>query len=786
MKLKISSALAALFLAAATVSLTACSDDDLSKNAPDYDPNYKGTATFDQEVDYETDATQKDLEVTFACDMDWTARVYDAADTEGNELTWASVSPESGTAGTDCKVMVHLLENPDHNNTRVVTLEILTEKGNPTTIKIGQDLMPMDPATIPDYDKYYCPGAWNPHFEKGPENLLRGDSYYSWTRSAQSEHFVVFWSIDYGTEHPNSPETPANWRVDIDDLLEKAEHFFDMNVNKLGMSTIGQGKSALDKYKMQIYLIGQDEWLATGSGYDNVIGALWVNPSTCQPVGSTIAHEIGHSFQYMVYADKVYQGVADKDGALLPYGFRYGFGQDGEGGNGFWEQCAQWQAHQDFPEEQFDLGNWPVWNANHHRHFHHPAYRYASYFLQTYWVNKHGIPAYGRIWQESQYPEDAIEAYTRLYCNNNWDQMKDELFDYAQHMATYDMDGVREYAGGHQDMYRTDMYLVDNGYYQVAYSNCPGHTGFNVIPLIAPAAGGTVTVDFEGLPDGAQLAAKDKGQVCDPDGNIQYTTKTYNSTEFGANNQGWMYGFVALSDNDTRTYGQASKDAKGTLSFNVPAGTKELYLVVMGAPTGYQRLPWNHDSANSDHSEGSDPQFPYMVKFTGTDLKYYEEAPECVYDVVDANHMNVTFDLRVPASSGDWALTAIDLGEPQMLQFFGLGSADEMNALFVDVAPGDEVRPAEGTIVLGNLETDGSFCFTGSSNNGYWCDADGNRVAWGGGQVLYTERDGLSMTLGQLAGSFQAGDTPVLRPAVIYTKNGETFIAQYTITYHYY
>ena len=108
-----------------------------------------------------------------------------------------------------------------------------------------------------------------------------------------------------------------------------------------------------------------------------------------------------------------------------------------------------------------------------------------------------------------------------------------------------------------------------------------------------------------------------------------------------------------------------------------------------------------------------------MVKFTGTDLKYYEEAPECVYDVVDANHMNVTFDLRVPASSGDWALTAIDLGEPQMLQFFGLGSADEMNALFVDVAPGDEVRPAEGTIVLGNLETDGSFCFTGSSNNGY-------------------------------------------------------------------
>lgn len=52
-------------------------------------------------------------------------------------------------------------------------------------------------------------------------------------------------------------------------------------------------------------------------------------PSTCHPVGSTIAHEIGHSFQYQVYADKV-----NKQGypADLHHGFRYGFGPDGAGG----------------------------------------------------------------------------------------------------------------------------------------------------------------------------------------------------------------------------------------------------------------------------------------------------------------------------------------------------------------------------------------------------------------------------------------------------------------------
>ena len=43
---------------------------------------------------------------------------------------------------------------------------------------------------------------------------------------------------------------------------------------------------------MQIYLLFQREWAAYGGGIDDVIGGLWINPSTCKPVGSTIAHEI--------------------------------------------------------------------------------------------------------------------------------------------------------------------------------------------------------------------------------------------------------------------------------------------------------------------------------------------------------------------------------------------------------------------------------------------------------------------------------------------------------------
>lgn len=85
--------------------------------------------------------------------------------------------------------------------------------------------------------------------------------------------------------------------------------------------------------------------------------------------------------------------------ADLHHGFRYGFGPDGAGGCAFWEQCAQWQAQLDYPEEMFGY-HLDVWKKNYHRHFNHEWMRYASYWLQHTWVEKHGIDAYGRIWRD--------------------------------------------------------------------------------------------------------------------------------------------------------------------------------------------------------------------------------------------------------------------------------------------------------------------------------------------------------------------------------------------------
>jgi hypothetical protein len=51
-------------------------------------------------------------------------------------------------------------------------------------------------------------------------------------------------------------------------------------------------------------------------------------------------------------------------------GFRYG--QTGSnGGNSFWQQSAQWQAFQDYPDEMFYGSSFGDWVINHHRHFEH-------------------------------------------------------------------------------------------------------------------------------------------------------------------------------------------------------------------------------------------------------------------------------------------------------------------------------------------------------------------------------------------------------------------------------
>lgn len=575
-----------------------------------------------------------------------------------------------------------------------------------------------DTIKTPDLSKINTDKIYIPQDLKGID-LYKSTSKWYYGRSKQSDHFIVFWGADYGNNNPNSAAIPETYRVDIDDLLLKAEGFFDMNVNKLKFAQLGAGKSNLDKYKMMIFINYQEEWLATGAGYDDVIGALWVSPSTCHPVGSVIAHEIGHCFQYQVFCDL-------KNGA----GFRYGFG--GNGGNGFWEQCAQWQAYQSYPDQVFDSSHFPEYCNNYHRHICHEDYRYASYFIQYYWSAKHGIDMIGRIWREAREPEDPMQAYMRI-TGITVEQFNDEIFQAASKMVTWDFDAIRNLGVNYIGKQTFNSTQLEDGSYQVAYNRCPGTTGYNVIPLNIPVAGTVVSTEFTGMTNAAGF-----NQVAQPA------------------REGWRYGYVALLENGTRVYGPTNKGTKNTVSFTVPEHCNKLWLVVTGAPTSYASHAW-------DDNEKNDDQWPYKVKFSNTgllgDVSFSgNETPK---------DLTLTFNIEFPYSATVYPGATVELNDEKA----------KVAMAFV-LQPGKIASEMGKSVKWYAVEKNGTLNATTTANGyGHWFDSNGNVCSWGDNARVFSEFNATnwSFSIGQYPGKCASGDKYTVRQAMVYEyESGKT------------
>lgn len=440
----------------------------------------------------------------------------------------------------------------------------------------GEALLPEptpNPTPVPEYTLPTGKLIYIPN-ELQSNDFTKEESQWSYYRMDYSDNFIVFWEKGFGSNP--STVTDQALRVDIKDLLEKAELFYDVNVNKLKF--VETGKSNTDKYRMMIFLKYQSEWLATGAGYDDIIGALWVNPSTCQPVGSTIAHEVGHSFQYQTYCDNPLSGC----------GWRYGLGEYGEGGNCFWEQCAQWQSYQVYHEEQFRNYNFSEYLMSFHKHPLHETPRYANYFIQDYWCMKHGVEFIGKLWRESRKPEDPIEAYQRI-TNITQEEFNDEMFDAARRMVNWDIDGIREYGQNYVGRQQCKLIASEGGYYAIDPAQCIENYGYNVISLNVPSAGTTISADFLGM-----------------EGVNGYRKKNIDQA-------GWRYGFVAYLKNGICVYSNIFSEKKGEATFKCPENCQKLYFVVSGAPTQHWHHAWDDNDAN-------DEQWPYKVKFGGTNM----------------------------------------------------------------------------------------------------------------------------------------------------------------------
>ncbi|MDO4993384.1 MAG: DUF6055 domain-containing protein [Bacteroidales bacterium] len=494
-------------------------------------------------------------------------------------------------------------------------------------------------------------------------------SRFCWTRSMESEHFVVFWEAGFG----NDPtKAGSKYRFNPKTMLQQAENIYRVNTEQLGFLAPGSKKTA-QQYKIMMFVSYTTEWAAYGSGQDDKVGTLDVNPDAANSA-PTVAHEIGHTFQYIIGCEL----------GSSTHGWRYGFGAGASGGCGWWEQCAQWQAYKVYPEQKFTDGySYGVYGAS-HLHPLHEEPRYSNFFIQDWWCQLHGEDFIGRLWQEAQRPEDPIETYMRMN-SETLDDFARDMYGYATHAITWDIDGIRELGKTHQNAFKTELHRCadDPLAWEVDASNCPQNFGFNVIELRVPD-------------EGTEVAAQFKGEA---------GVEGYRA--INVDKAGWRYGFVAQKTDGNCVYGDMFAEADGRATFTIPEQCEHLWFVVLGAPTEYWRHPW-------DDSDTNDEQWPYRVRFDKTDLPGEYYFPE---DYVRCD-TTVVMDITMP-ESGSASLWSGTLKFDPVCQALGI-SLSKLKTLSAPNQKDDDDLTVYG------LDNDGSASNVRLSDYAYYYGYDKN------------------------------------------------------------
>ena len=459
-------------------------------------------------------------------------------------------------------------------NSNITTYETYLTNGSLTTDQLNAAKETLNQSIAAVDKQIYCSGS-----ACGSRTQLENnDSHWSFERSYQSKHWIIFWEPEYGTKVPAS----------VPSILNMCDETFELYANQLGFIKTELGTSKTDDYKMIIRLKSTSDWIAEGSGIDNQIGMLTLSQwAYTSRGGQTVAHEIGHCFQYQVHCD---------NGDWR--GWMFNWGQSTQ--NAFWEMCAQWMAYVYLPNKLFNDNEW-LWDSHEGMHRHPLAgyLRYENFFIQNWFVHKHGWDAVGRLWNECDYGEDPFQTYMRTRMTGTdtqkLNQLADEMWEWGARMTTYDLDPIRE-LGANSIGYRSQTKLNEesDGFWSPQSGNCIENYGNNAIKLNVPASSQTVYAEFVG-------EAGKEGY-----------------TSYNVDKAGWKYGFVALLNDGTRIYtpiNTATYDnPEGVASFQCPGNVKNLWFVVSGAPTSY----WTRDLIN--WGESTAEQWPYRVKFYQTNV----------------------------------------------------------------------------------------------------------------------------------------------------------------------
>ena len=572
------------------------------------------------------------------------------------------------------------------------------------------------------------------------------NSTYCFQRSAESEHFVVFWAKGL-TKQSNGNLTggASNSVCNVNTLLRNAERIWDVYVNELGF--LAPGSSTTDQVKIEMFVVNQSEWRADGSGTE---GTVWTagrgsekTPSQ-QKVGLfhcnawaasdnvTVAHEIGHTFQYLVSAD-----------LGMNHGLNYVLGENSSG-NEWWEDCANWQAHKVYPDRQF-ASNWGNNQESHHLNIIHEDARYNNCYYQDWWCQQHGLNTIGRVWRESVKPEDPIQAYMRIFGLND-STFADEQFEGYAHIAAMDIKSWKTHGQhliGSEQQRLTDVpddivqshLNGEEGWWIVSPEYCPQNYGYNANPLKVPTAGTVVKASFKGL------------------------TGVTGYRSILPERAGWRYGFVAYSSDGTRTYGTMGRDTEGEVSITVPEGCTHLWFVVMGAPTKWWTHSWNNNASD-------DEQWPYAVKYTNS-APYGASRTYDEYPADYARHdTTVVLNASLAYSGSDYSSVRVQYDMDAISQALGLSTAQLQS---VKVGNSNDIR-FTGVSANGGLVEHTTTSTSSATRYGHWFSASGDVCGYDGNARIYAEfyPDKYGCYVGQYPGRLSRGNTYTIRQAIIY------------------
>ena len=607
------------------------------------------------------------------------------------------------------------------------------------------------------------------------------DNKYTWSksRSVESDNVIIFWDKGWGNTKPHELSKSNFYYVDIPYLLQQCESFFDLEINRLGF--VDAETSNLSRYKVMVLMNHTTEWTCYGGGYDFQVSALWLNPSTCKPVGFAVAHEVGHSFHYMCYAEH----SGHRDSQTDNTGFHLACGN----GQTIWEQTAQWQASQSFPELMF-AESYPIFRYSHNYAFSHEWHRYQSYWFH-YYLNEHydDITTVAQVWntpmtgQQQGRATDFNQALMQLK-GLSARQLYQLYFDYACRCVTWDMEACKPYRATYVGNFEYRCILQDDDSYQVALASCPQSTGFNVIPLQVPNAGTQVTTHLTGLAVGAALLDQDPGEFYNGNSVFEKLPADANGLRHYVNGgtrsaRGFRMGYVALMADGTRQYfSEDSVYCQGIkngvtedYSFIVPEGVSQLWLVVSPALKSYVKHSW-------DETIGNDDMWPYSFRLEGTDIG----SGATVYasptlDGRDISDITFTYDVSFPRDGQNYSGSTFSLSGHAAA---ALGTAFQMDASSIStkMQAWNERGPQNGKIVFYAAEPDGTLSASGSTANGYghWFDAQGLVTNYPNGYIFseFTP-SALSFTIGQYPGKCGEGAQYTIRQTLRYRKNANSY-----------